>query len=66
VVRALEPQDMAPCFDDPSACTITSGCGLRGALAGAQAAFLAELDAVTLAACVAEPRALVQLVGRAS
>lgn len=66
VVRALEPSDLVPCFDDPNACSITRGCGLRGALADAQQAFLAQLDKVTLADCVAEPGALVQLVGRAS
>lgn len=62
VVRALEPSDLAPCFEDAGACTITRGCGLRGALARAQESFLAELDRVTLADCVAQPRALLQLV----
>lgn len=62
VVRALEPSDLVPCFVDEGACTITRGCGLRGALGAAQEAFLAALDPVTLADCVTRPRALAQLV----
>jgi len=65
VVRALEPSELVPCFENPDACLMTRGCGLAGALAGAQRAFLSSLDAVTLADCVAQPQALVRLVARA-
>jgi Rrf2 family nitric oxide-sensitive transcriptional repressor len=65
VVRALEPSELVPCFESADACSLTPGCGLAGALAGAQEAFLRSLDAVTLADCVRKPKALVQLVARA-
>lgn len=65
VVRALEPSELVPCFESADACSLTRGCGLAGALAGAQEAFLAHLDTVTLADCVVQPKALVQLVARA-
>lgn len=49
VVRALESNlDIVECFGG-SACALLPGCGLKGVLAGAQHAFLAHLDAVTLA-----------------
>lgn len=65
VVRALEPSELVPCFESADACSLTAGCGLAGALAGAQEAFLRSLDKVTLADCVRKPKALVQLVARA-
>jgi Rrf2 family nitric oxide-sensitive transcriptional repressor len=41
---------IAECFDQSSdACPLTPGCKLKGVLAGAMRAFLAELDKVTLA-----------------
>lgn len=50
VVRQTEPDFyMASCFDQASAgCMYSSACGLKGALAGATAAFLAVLDELTL------------------
>jgi Rrf2 family nitric oxide-sensitive transcriptional repressor len=65
VVRALEPSELVPCFESPDACSLTRGCGLAGALGGAQEAFLAHLDSVTLADCVVQPKALVRLIARA-
>ena len=65
VVRALEPSDLVPCFESRDACSLARGCGLAGALAGAQEAFLSSLDHVTLADCIAQPKALVRLVARA-
>ena len=65
VVRALEPRELVPCFESADACTLTRGCGLAGALASAHEAFLVSLDGVTLADCVAQPKALVRLVARA-
>ncbi|MCW5771061.1 MAG: Rrf2 family transcriptional regulator [Rhodospirillaceae bacterium] len=53
VVRALEArQAIVECFRaDGGACTLTPRCRLKSRLAQAQAAFLAALDATTLADC---------------
>lgn len=50
VVRALEPNmHIVPCLaPGDSGCPLESGCALTGAMARASAAFLNELDAVTL------------------
>ena len=54
VVRWLEEgQALVECFrPDGGACCLSAACRLRGVLAGARAAFLAALDAATLADCV--------------
>lgn len=60
VVRALE-DDMAlvACLgDDPTTCVLSGVCRLTGALGRALAAFLAELDAITLADLAAPRRAI--------
>ncbi len=51
VVRATETDfRLVECFDpDSNTCTLTPGCALRGVLGKAQRAWMAELDAVTLA-----------------
>ena len=67
VVRRTEP-DMAlvPCFDPINAtCAITPACRLRGALAEARTAFLAVLDAYSLADLVSNGEPLRQLLGAA-
>ncbi len=53
VVRLLEDrQALVECFRaDGGACTLTAGCRLKGRLAAAREAFLAELDRSTLADC---------------
>lgn len=55
VVRRLEAgQALVECFRaDGGACRLTPDCRLRGMLARAREAFLAALDAATLADCVA-------------
>ncbi len=67
LVRETEP-DMAlvPCFDPINAkCAITPACRLRGALAEARTAFLAVLDAYSLADLVSNGEPLRQLLGAA-
>lgn len=53
VVRLLESrQALVECFRaDGGACALTPGCRLKGRLAAAREAFLAELDRTTLAEC---------------
>ncbi|MCP8937587.1 Rrf2 family transcriptional regulator [Alsobacter sp. SYSU M60028] len=60
VVRALEDDvALVACLgDEPASCVFTGVCRLTGALGRALAAFLAELDAVTLADLVAPRQAL--------
>ncbi|WP_236037573.1 RrF2 family transcriptional regulator [Belnapia arida] len=61
VVRLLEEgQALVECFrPDGGACCLSADCRLRGVLARGRAAFLAELDAATLADCL--PGSLVGL-----
>ncbi|WP_170985175.1 Rrf2 family transcriptional regulator [Roseomonas sp. AR75] len=65
VVRRLERgQALVECFrPDGGACCLAPDCRLRNVLWRAREAFLAELDATTLAACVAPPRPMPQAVG---
>lgn len=58
-VRCLEADAaLVECFRaDGGACSLTPGCRLKGRLAAARDAFLAELDRTPLAACAAPPRA---------
>ncbi len=64
VVVALEPDmHMAECFRAADACAISPACRLKTALADARAAFLDELDRVTLAEVVGSGRALRRLLG---
>ncbi|MCA9490171.1 MAG: Rrf2 family transcriptional regulator [Myxococcales bacterium] len=51
VVRAMEPHmRLVVCFDaNDESCVLAGSCGLTGAVHRATAAFLAELDATTLA-----------------
>ena len=53
VVRQMEEgQAIVECFrQDGGQCNLTPRCRLKGALAGAEAAFYRALDAVTLADC---------------
>lgn len=55
VIRRHEQnQALVECFrTDGGACTLLSGCRLRGMLAGAQQAFYQHLDQNTLADCLA-------------
>jgi Rrf2 family nitric oxide-sensitive transcriptional repressor len=59
VVRALEERHaLVECFrPDGGHCILTPRCGLKGRLAAARAAFLAELDRSTLADCAYPVRA---------
>lgn len=59
VVRELEGRHaMVECFRvDGGACRLRPGCRLRGHLAAAREAFLAELDRTTLADCAWTPEA---------
>jgi Rrf2 family nitric oxide-sensitive transcriptional repressor len=59
VVRRFEAgQALVECFrPDGGACCLAPECRLRGVLAQAREAFLARLDATTLADCVAVPAA---------
>lgn len=59
VVRRFEAgQALVECFrPDGGACCLSPECRLRGLLAQAREAFLARLDATTLADCVAVPAA---------
>ena len=65
VVRALEARDdLVECFDSASdACAISPACRLKGILGRAQAAFLKELDAYTLADVIRRPESLEALLG---
>lgn len=57
VVRCMERNlDLVRCFSDPSVCVLASGCKLKLALKNALQAFLASLDAVTLAQLLAPAR----------
>lgn len=61
--------DLVECFDpERNSCPISAECRLRTALERARAAFLAELDAVTLADLVGHGEALLALIapGRAA
>lgn len=57
VVRLLETgQPLVECFRaDGGACCFSPDCRLAGALADAREAFLARLDATTLANCIRQP-----------
>lgn len=57
VVRALEARHaLVECFQaDGGACVLAPRCRLKGRLAKAREAFLAELDRTTLAECVYVP-----------
>lgn len=58
VVRQTETDfHMAACFEPDAAagCMYSSACALKGVLAAATAAFLAELDAVTLEQMLVKP-----------
>ncbi len=65
VVRAMEPHmDLVECFDPARAtCVLTGACDLTGALRRARSAFLAELDAVTLADLVRSRQVLRERLG---
>ncbi len=60
VVRAMEPTlALVECFEPAEdTCVISGACALKGILMRAQRAFLAELDAHTLADAVRRPKAL--------
>lgn len=58
VVRAVEDDmTIVECFGPDSTCPLSAGCLLAGALDRARAAFLAQLDGVTLAQLVPKARA---------
>jgi Rrf2 family nitric oxide-sensitive transcriptional repressor len=57
--------DLVECFDPiRNTCPLSPGCRLRAALCRAVAAFLAELDAVTLADIVDDGKALLAVIAR--
>lgn len=63
IIRRTEPDlVMAPCFECGGVCVIQSGCRLAGVLDKALAAFMAVLDATTLADLTADPATLRQLL----
>lgn len=63
VLRRTEPDlDIVPCFGAGDACAIQPACVLQGVLGKALAAFLAELDGVTLADLVRPRRRLSRLL----
>ena len=63
IIRRTEPElVMAPCFETEGACVIQPGCRLAGVLDKALAAFIAVLDATTLADLTADPATLRQLL----
>ena len=63
IIRRTEPDFvMAPCFEPEGACVIHPGCRLVGVLDKALAAFMAVLDATTLADLTADPATLRQLL----
>lgn len=66
VVRATEPHlNLVECFDaKTNTCPIDPVCGLKGALVGAQKAFLRELDRFTLADFEPKAPALIKLWNR--
>jgi Rrf2 family nitric oxide-sensitive transcriptional repressor len=56
VVRSIEPDFMlVECFDAGNHCALTGHCRLAGAVSGALAAFLAHLEAHTLADLLRPP-----------
>jgi Rrf2 family nitric oxide-sensitive transcriptional repressor len=56
VVRSIEPDFMlVECFDRETSCVLTGHCRLAGVISGALRAFLAHLDASTLADLLAPP-----------
>lgn len=56
VVRRMEPGfDLVDCFQDEASCLLSSGCRLKKALRDALDAFLASLDAVSLADLLVNP-----------
>ena len=63
IIRRTEPDlAMAPCFEAGGICVIQPGCRLAGVLDKALAAFMAVLDATTLADLTADPATLRQLL----
>lgn len=63
VVRAAEADALVECFDPrTNHCVITPGCGLRGVLGEALAAFYATLDRYTLEDIVRNRRRLRRLL----
>ncbi len=63
VIRGTEPDlVMAPCFEPGDCCVIRPACRLAGVLQDALTAFMAVLDATTLADLIADPAALVPLL----
>jgi Rrf2 family nitric oxide-sensitive transcriptional repressor len=66
VIRGTEDGfDLVECFDPASnTCPLAGACRLRGVLERARAAFLAELDAVTLADIVGSGDVLLALIDR--
>ncbi len=64
VVRRMEPGfDLVECFGSQSRCLLNSGCRLKGALHHALEAFLASLDAVTLAELITTQPKLRETLG---
>lgn len=65
VVRAVESDwAVVECMSPEDTCVITPACGLRTLLEDAREAFLAVLDARTLADALGSPNALVRLLRR--
>ena len=65
IVEALEPMNLAACFEDEQACTLSEACRLHGVLADARGAFLDALRGHTLDDLVQRRRApLLRLTGK--
>jgi len=68
VVRRMEKRvELVECFGQECQCLLDPGCRLKTTLAGALDAFLAALDAVSLAELVGPPQtALLRVIRRAT
>ncbi len=66
LVRKLESEDEVVTCEGSSPCPLRGACRLRSALRGAQEAFYASLDPLTVSDLVGEPtrQVLVGLIGR--
>ncbi len=65
VVRRMERGlELVECFGEHNACLLNPGCRLKGVLAGALSAFMARLDAVSLADLIGRPEQRLLHAGR--
>jgi Rrf2 family nitric oxide-sensitive transcriptional repressor len=64
IVRLLEPLALVECFGEDNHCPVVGVCGLQLPLAEAREAFLAVLDAVTIADAAAKRAGLRSRLGQ--